>query len=117
MSGSTPVRISDPIYPHDYYLPSELKLLRGILLDSEITGDFRTFLRGRTFSRPRGTRRFVTQLQSPDRWKDDEGTNIPFGMECARMYNEMFCVPREELAGSSSEISRIIFKWRSQIKK
>lgn len=117
MSGATPVQISDPIYPHDYYLPSELKTLKNMLLDSKVTDSLRTFLRGRTFSRPRGVRRFVVQLQSPVLWVEKENLSTELILECREMYHKMFCVPQKDLTESSSKVSQIIFNWRNQINK
>lgn len=116
MTGANPVRITDPIYPHDYYTPAEIKELRNMLLDSEIiTEDLRTFLRGRTFSRPRGVRRFVDQIQSPDRWDMNYGketANIPHDLECGELFHNMFCITKEECVPGNQSIAGIVGIWR-----
>lgn len=114
MQGAIPSKNAESIYPHDYYLPSELKKLRNLILDSEITDNLRTFLRGRTFSRPRGVRRFVSQIQSSDKRSCD---NVQTEREYAEIYHQMYCVPKEELTMGNSNISKIIFMWRNQIGK
>lgn len=119
MSGANPTIFSNPIYSSNYYTCQEFKDLRNRLLDSkEITQNMRDFLRGRTFSRSRGIKRFYTQLQSPERWCfDGEKANIPFGLECSELFYQIFCVPKSELKSGHSFIEKTAFLWRRKINK